>query len=99
VIWHIVRFDTSAHDEATRRELIAKLEALTDLDVVAWLRVAPDIEDPTVVGLITGFRDADDLATYRVHPDHVPVVEWVRGQGIVTVRLDIPSDDDPDELP
>jgi len=99
VIWHVVRMDCTGVDEATRRELEASLEGLAALDEVAWLRVARDVEEPAVTGLLTAFTDADALARYRVHPEHVPVVERIRGLGIPVVRLDIATDDDPAELP
>jgi hypothetical protein len=99
VIWHVVRFDTSELDEETRRTFEGRLAGLASLDVVAWLRVARDIEDPAVVGLLTVFADADDLAAYRVHPDHASVLALIRELGLPTVRLDIPTDDDPAALP
>jgi hypothetical protein len=99
VIWHVVGFDTGDLDEATRRTFVEQLAALASLDVVAWLRVARDIEDPAVVGLLTAFADADDLAAYRVHPDHASVLGLIRDLGLPTVRLDIPTDDDPATLP
>ncbi len=99
MIWHVVRFDCSEVEEGTRREVEASLAALADLEEVAWLRVARDVEEPTVTGLLTVFTDADALARYRVHPEHVPVVERIRALGIPTVRLDIATDDDPADLP
>ena len=99
MIWHVVRFDCSEVEEGTRREVEASLAALADLEEVAWLRVARDVEEPTVTGLLTVLTDADALARYRVHPEHVPVVERIRALGIPTVRLDIATDDDPADLP
>lgn len=99
MIWHVVRMDCAEVDEATRQELEASLAGLAALDEVAWLRVARDVEEPTVTGLLTVFADADALARYRVHPEHVPVVERIRGLGIAVARLDIATDDDPAELP
>jgi hypothetical protein len=99
VIWHVVRFDCTEVDEETRQELEASLAALADLDDVAWLRVARDVEEPTVTGLLTGFADVEALTRYRVHPEHVPVVERIKALGIPTVRLDIATDDEPSDLP
>jgi hypothetical protein len=99
VIWHVVRFDCAEVDEETRRDLEAAIAALARLDEVAWLRVARDLEEPTVTGLLTVFEDADALARYRVHPEHVPVVERIRALGIPTVRLDIATDDAVADLP
>jgi hypothetical protein len=99
VIWHVVRFDCRDLDESTRQELEASLGSLATLDEVAWLRVARDVEEPTVTGLLTVFADVEALARYRVHPEHVPVVERIRALGIPTVRLDIATDDETSDLP
>lgn len=99
MIWHIVRFDFSAIDAATREELEAALAGLTEMDVVEWLRVGRDVENPEITGLITALADEDALAAYRVHPQHTPVVARIRELGIPTVRVDLPTDDDPATLP
>jgi hypothetical protein len=99
MIWHIVRLDMGELDEATRVSIEDELAALGALDDVAWLRLARDIEDPSVTGLITVFADHDALERYRVHPDHVPVVQRMRGLAIPAVRIDIATDDDPTTLP
>jgi quinol monooxygenase YgiN len=99
MIWHIVRFDMSQLEEETRATLEEALEALAELDDVAWLRVARDVDDPTVTGLISAFADYDALERYRVHPDHLPVVARARELGIPAVRLDVATDDDPSALP
>ena len=99
MIWHIVRFDMTALDETTRVSIEADLAGLAELDDVAWLRVARDVDDPAMTGLITAFVDHDALERYRVHPDHLPVVERARDLAIPAVRLDIATDDDPSALP
>lgn len=98
MIWHLVRFDCSGLDEPTRRAFEASLENLVALDEVAWLRVARDIEDPGVTGLLTGFADADALAAYRVEPRHRLVLDRIHELGLPTWRLDVATDDDPDLL-
>lgn len=99
MIWHVVRFDCTDLDESTRQELESSLTALASLEEVAWLRLARDVEEPTVTGLVTVFADVDALTRYRVHPEHVPVVERIRALGVPTVRLDIATDDEPSDLP
>lgn len=99
MIWHIVRFDLAEVDETTRQEIESSLAGLAAIDEVAWLRVARDVEEPTITGLLTVFADADALTRYRVHPEHVPVVERIRSLGIPAMRLDIATDDDPADLP
>ena len=89
MIWHIVTFDMGAVDDATRADLEARLAALIDLDVVQWLQVARDVDTPSTTGLLSVFNDYDDLEVYRTHPDHLPVVEAIRGHGIPVSRLDV----------
>ena len=99
MIWHVVRFDCTEVDESTRQELEAALAGLATLEEVAWLRVGRDVEDPNITGLLTVFTDVDALARYRVHPEHIPVVDRIRSLGIPTVRLDVATDDRVDDLP
>jgi hypothetical protein len=99
VIWHIVRFEMAHLDEPVRREVESALAGLAALEDVRWLRVARDLEDPTVTGLITVFDDVDALARYRVDPEHAPVLAQLRDLRIPAARFDIATDDDPDDLP
>lgn len=99
MIWHIVRFDFSGVDDGTRRELEEQLADLAGIDEVAWVRVSRDISEPQITGYISVFRSREDLDTYRTHPDHVPVVEAIRGAGVGATRIDIETDDDPADLP
>jgi hypothetical protein len=95
VIWHIVRFDFAGIDDAVRADLEASLAGLASIDVVAVCHVARDVEDPAVTGLVTAFADHAALEAYRVHPEHVPVVEALRAAGVAASRLDL---DLPDTL-
>ncbi len=99
MIWHIVRFDFEGVDPGVRADLEERIAALADLEVVAWLRVARDVDLPNVSGLITGFATTADLEHYRTHPDHLPVVEALRQAGVDMVRVDIETGDDPTTLP
>jgi hypothetical protein len=94
VIWHIVRFDFAGIADDVRDDLERQLLGLDELDCVGFLRVARDVEEPSVTGLVTGFGTADDLATYRTHPDHVPVVEAIRDAGVAVSRRDVETADD-----
>lgn len=98
MIWHVVRFELGELDEPTRLEVEAALAELAHLDVVAFLRVGRDVEDPSVTGLVVGLADQTALAAYRDHPDHLPVVRRIRELGVPVTRLDIASDDDPTVL-
>lgn len=95
MLWHVVRFDCSGLDEDVRADLEQRLRALADLDVVRGLRVARDVEDPAVTGLLVALEDEAALTSYRDHPDHQPVVARIQELGIPAVRLDVRTDDDP----
>ncbi len=99
MIWHIVRFDFTGVDPAERRAIEDDLRGLAAIDEVGWLRVAREIGDAEVTGLITVFADEAALDTYRVHPLHTPVVARIRAAGASVIRLDIETDDDVTELP
>ncbi|MTV23965.1 hypothetical protein FTX61_00805 [Nitriliruptoraceae bacterium ZYF776] len=98
VLWHVVRFELGHLDEDTRADLERQLAALVDLDVVRFLRLGRDVEDPAVTGLLVGLDDAAALAVYRDHPDHQPVVARVRELGVTATRLDVLTDDEPGAL-
>lgn len=100
MLWHIVRFRFPADvDPAEREGLEADLAGLDAIDEVRLVRVARDVDEPRVTGLITGFDDEGALAAYRDHPDHVPVVERARGLCESITRLDLETGDDPGALP
>ena len=98
MLWHVVRFELGHLDEDTRADLERQLAALVDLDVVRFLRLGRDVEDPAVTGLLVGLDDAAALAVYRDHPDHQPVVARVRELGVTATRLDVLTDDEPGAL-
>lgn len=98
MLWHIVRFDCGHLDDADRDDLEARLRGLVDLDVVRGLRLARDVDDPAITGLLVALDDQDALAIYRDHPDHLPVVARVRELGVGATRLDVLTDDDPGVL-
>ena len=99
MIWHIVRLDFTGIDPEVRSAIETRLEALVDIEEVAWLRLARDIDDEVVTGLLTGFASEDDLATYRTHPDHLPVVHDIRDLGVGLARFDIATHDDVTAMP
>jgi hypothetical protein len=99
VIWHVVRFDLSSLSEEVRTGLEAQMADLAAIDVVSFVRVARDIVDPGVTGLMVGFANEAALAAYRDHRDDRPLVERVEELGVPRVRLDIETDDEPTVLP
>lgn len=99
MIWHLVRFDFSGTDDATRRRLEDRLADLAAIEEVAWLRVGRDLSEPGITGLITVFHSREDLESYRTHPEHVPVVEAIREAGVATTRVDLETRDHASSLP
>jgi hypothetical protein len=101
VLWHIVTFrfrsDAAA---AARQEMVVGLLGLPEVIAeIALLRVGPAIDDPDVLGLITGFADEAALAVYRDHPEHLPLVARANELCTSIERLDVASDDPHDALP
>lgn len=99
MIWHIVRFDFSRVDDAERTRIEQMMRELVEIEEVAMLRVAHELADRHVTGLLTGFASREDLETYRTHAAHQPLLAAVRDAGVSAVRLDIETEDDPTELP
>ena len=99
MLWHIVRFRfPDGTDPADREALERDLAGLDQIEEVRLVRVARDLDDPQVTGLITGFADVEALEVYRDHPDHVPVVQRARELCESVTRLDMVTGDAPDAL-
>jgi hypothetical protein len=101
LLWHIVRFRFSPDaSEEARGQLREALDALPEeIPELRFARAAPSIDEPDVLGLLSGFDDAAGLAAYQVHPAHLPVVERVRELCDEVVRLDVLADAPEDLLP
>lgn len=99
MIWHIVKLDFGGVDPGARADIERQLTGLVAIDEVAWLRVAVDVDDPNVTGLLTAFATREDLQTYRDHPDHQPVLEAIGAAGVRATRLDVETADDVADLP
>jgi hypothetical protein len=101
MLWHIVTFRFSPEAGVAQRDaLVSALTGLIDdIDELRFVRVAPSLDEPDVVGLLSGFDDAADLAVYRDHPAHLPVVARARELCAEITRLDLVTDDPPDALP
>ena len=97
MLWHIVRFTFPAETgEEDRRALEADLAGLeAQIDVLRYLAVGRDLDDPAVTGLVTAVDDEQALAVYRDHPSHQPVVARARQLCERIDRLDIIADAPP----
>ncbi len=102
MITHIVLFKLqefpSGEKEAICLELKLKLEALaTEIPEVVSMQAGINMLHPEKnydLMLVSRFRNADDLETYRVHPAHQRVVarihQVVASRAPIDVELEIP---------
>lgn len=100
MLWHIVKFrfaETTGigEQEELAMALTGLIEEIPELRI---LRVAPSIDEPDVLALLSGFDDEAGLAVYRDHPAHLPVVARARELCTEVVRLDFVTGDPVDAL-
>lgn len=101
MLWHVVKFRLRPEvDEAQRTEFEDLLNGLAGaIESLRFVRVAASIDEPDVVGLLTGFDDAAGLEAYKIHPAHVPVIRMAQALSAEIVRLDVETADPSDTLP
>lgn len=93
---HIVSWklngETLAERDEQAAQIAAALEALRDqIPEIRELNVhRNELHDGANfdVTLIADFKNAEDLATYAVHPKHLPVVDMVKGMAAERVAVD-----------
>ncbi len=79
---HIVMWKLKPEALGQAREMKVRLEALREkipqiLELEVGLPVKPAEGQPDLV-LVSLFQDEAALETYQKHPDHLPVVEFVK---------------------
>ncbi len=92
MIRHIVLFSLTDDSGPEGLELLASLEALPDrLPEIRGLMLGRLINDTGQhqFAMTVDLDDAEALARYREHPDHVPVVEQLRALASEIVVADI----------
>ena len=101
MVWHIVRFRFHADMPDTVRAAFERdLRRMADgVEQLVMLRVARSLDEPDVLGLLTGFASPEDLETYRNHPRHRPVLERAKELCTEITRLDFVTEDAPGALP
>lgn len=101
MLWHVVKFrlkpDVDARRRAAFEDMLRGLAGA--VESLRFVRVAPSIDEPDVVGLLTGFDDAEGLEAYKIHPAHLPVIEEAKAVSAEITRLDVETADAPDTLP
>lgn len=101
MLWHVVKFRLRPDvDEAQRAEFTDLLNGLAGaIEPLRFIRVAASIDEPDVVGLLTGFDDVAGLETYKIHAAHVPVIRMAQALSAEIVRLDMETADPSNALP
>jgi hypothetical protein len=101
MITHLVFFKMSGQAEgagatenaeklvAQLRELPSKIPQLVELEAGCDFSNTPASFD---VGLVTRFRNKEDLETYRVHPEHQKVVDFVQKTTSARAVVDYSTD-------
>jgi hypothetical protein len=87
MIQHIVLFKLNEFENedlkaVVRNKITHALLALKDkIEVLKFIQVGQNLELMTTsndIGLITHFETMSDLEIYRVHPEHLKVVELIK---------------------
>ncbi len=92
MIIHVVLFRLKDRSRANVERTVSKLAALRDkVPSLRSLEVGSDVigsDRSYDVALIARFDDLAGLEAYRVHPEHVNVVEFIAGVKESTVAVD-----------
>ena len=97
MIRHVVMFklkksDNPSQDEKMKQEVKSRLDALpAKIDVIRSMEVGINVvlsERAFDLVLVSTFDSLDDLETYRVHPDHQEVVQFISGIKEQTAAVD-----------
>ncbi len=92
MVRHIVFFKLPKNSEVTIEELKEKLSDMKGkIEVLLNLEVGVNFSDSQRafdLALIADFKNREDLKTYSTHPVHLPIVEWIRENGIETKVVD-----------
>lgn len=100
MLWHVVKFRIKPEVGADERDAFtALLGGLAGVvPSLRFARVAPSLDEPDVIGLLTGFDDVAGLEAYKVHEAHLPVIAMAQALSAEITRLDMVTDDPPDAL-
>lgn len=86
MINHVVLFKLKDYPEAEKVQVIAELKGMLEglkekIEEVKYIEVGTNYEIKAKsfdIVLISHFENVDDLNKYRVHPDHLKVVERIK---------------------
>ena len=92
VLFKLREFDSEDQKGVVRAKLEHALLALKDkIDVLKYIQVGQNVEfnSPSFdICLVTHFESMYDLEVYRVHPDHLIVVELVKSSTVDRAVVD-----------
>ncbi|MFW5822566.1 MAG: Dabb family protein [Tangfeifania sp.] len=96
MINHIVLFKLKDYPNEDKAKVIEELKALLEslkekIDEVKYLEVGTNYELEAKsydIALISHFESPDDLDAYRVHPEHLKVVERIKETTLERAAVD-----------
>ena len=92
VLFKLREFNSEDQKGVVRAKLEHSLIALKDkIDVLKYIQVGQNIEfnSPSFdICLVTHFESLQDLEIYRVHPEHLKVVELVKSSTVERAVVD-----------
>ncbi|HKL34066.1 MAG TPA: Dabb family protein [Tangfeifania sp.] len=96
MINHIVLFKLKDYPKEDKAKVIEELKTLLEalkekIDEVKYLEVGVNFELETKsydIALISHFESPDDLDAYRVHPEHLKVVERIKETTLERAAVD-----------
>ena len=86
MINHVVLFKLKDYPEAEKAEIISELKNLIEglkykIEEVKYLKVGTNYElnaKSYDIALLSHFESAEDLDKYRIHPEHLKVLERIK---------------------
>ncbi|MFW6309895.1 MAG: Dabb family protein [Prolixibacteraceae bacterium] len=86
MINHVVLFKLKDYPEVEKAEIISELKKLLEglkdkIDEVKFLEVGTNYELNSKsydIALLSHFKNVEDLERYRLHPEHLKVVERIK---------------------
>ncbi|MFW6245958.1 MAG: Dabb family protein [Tangfeifania sp.] len=96
MINHIVLFKLKDYPKEDKKKVIEELKTLLEglkekIDEVKYLEVGTNYELEAKsydIALISHFESPDDLDAYRVHPEHLKVVERIKETTLERAAVD-----------
>ena len=96
MINHVVLFKLKDYPEAQKKKVIGELKALLEglmskIEEVKYIEVGTNHElhaKSFDIALLSHFESMEDLDAYRVHPEHLKVVERIKETTVERAAVD-----------